>query len=135
MYTIFSFIHSAGSHILLLLICISKSSTSKEKHANLNLPPLMKTKQFRFVSPQDRICDKMTSQNETFFGICFCMTTLNRSQTFIRLYLDIIHIFAHLFYNEAKNTHKCLTLTVIVMAANISYIGISKYLECKTCIL
>jgi chemotaxis regulatin CheY-phosphate phosphatase CheZ len=68
MYTIFSFIHSAGSHILLLLICISKSSTSKEKHANLNLPPLMKTKQFRFVSPQDRICDKNDISMKPFLG-------------------------------------------------------------------
>ena len=39
---------------------MSKSSTSKEKHANPNLPPIYENKrsQFRFVSPQDRIGDK-----------------------------------------------------------------------------
>ena len=39
---------------------MSNSSTSKEKHANPNLPPINENKrsQFPFVSPQDRIGDK-----------------------------------------------------------------------------
>ena len=39
---------------------MSNSSTSKEKHANPNLPPINENKrsQFPFVSPQDKIGDK-----------------------------------------------------------------------------
>ena len=57
---------------------MSKSSTSKEKHANPNLPPIYENKrsQFRFVSPQDRIGDKnhITKEIKILFAMCFCMT-------------------------------------------------------------
>ena len=60
MYTNILLFILQDSLLLPLLICMSKSSTSKEKHANPNLPPIYENNrsQFRFVSPQDRIGDK-----------------------------------------------------------------------------